>query len=105
MQLLTKTLKEAVADPAWVQSQTIAARYGNVEFCVVDNGVYMGTVNNSYKTSHVCSVQCGVWVLSTIATRRGMCVVYHVVYGYCKAQNSPSPLPPYLHSRNCQVCG
>ena len=47
------SLKKAVADPTWLQS-TIATRHG---MCVVYNVVYMGKVNNSNKTWHVCSVQ------------------------------------------------
>ena len=43
---LTKSLKEAVADPTWIQSTIIVC----ANFYVLDNVVYMGTVNNSNKT-------------------------------------------------------
>ena len=43
-QFLNQFLKGAVADPIWVRLR-IATRYG-----ILDNMVYMGTVNNSNNT-------------------------------------------------------
>ena len=46
---VTKLLKEAIADPTWLQPTTAA----NSDYFVVDNMVYMSTVSNSNNTQHV----------------------------------------------------
>ena len=51
---ITKSSKEVVADPTWMGAVSNNSMVVYVpDYFVVDNMVYMGTVNNSSNTWHV----------------------------------------------------
>ena len=56
---VTKSLKEAEADPTWVQS-TLASRLVCSDYFVVGNMVYVHVGQSTFYNNHMCWCVCGL---------------------------------------------